>query len=58
MAKASRWYDIDVKYEGKIPETKLTGKISRNVDISGLLEILQFEGIKFRMEGKTIIVTD
>ncbi len=58
MAEASRWYDIDVKYEGKIPDTKLTGKMSRNVDISGLLEILQFEGIKFRMEGKTIIVTD
>ncbi|MFA6086280.1 FecR family protein [Mucilaginibacter sp.] len=58
MVKASRWYDIDVKYEGRIPETKLTGRMSRNVDISGLLGILQFEGIKFRIEGKTVIVTD
>jgi hypothetical protein len=58
MLKASRWYDIDVKYEGKIPTTKLTGKMSRNVDISGLLGILEFEGIKFRVEGKCIIVTD
>jgi len=58
MVKASRWYDIDVKYEGKVPETKLTGRISRNVDISGLLEILQFEGIKWRIEGKTIIVVN
>lgn len=58
MARASRWYDINVKYEGKIPATKLTGKISRNVDISGLLGILQFEGIKVRVEGRNVIVTD
>jgi ferric-dicitrate binding protein FerR (iron transport regulator) len=58
MIKASRWYDINVKYEGKIPETKLIGKVSRNVDISGLLEILQFEGIKLRVEGKNVIVTN
>ena len=58
MVNVSRWYDIDVKYEGKIPGTKLTGRMSRNVDISGLLGILQFEGIKLRIEGKTIIVTD
>jgi len=58
MVKVSRWYDINVRYEGKIPETKLTGKMSRNVDISGLLGILQFEGIKFRVEGKNVIVTN
>ena len=58
MAKATRWYDIDVKYEGKVPPTKLTGRISRNVDISGLLGILQFEGIKLRVEGKSVIVSD
>jgi len=58
MLKVSRWYDIDVKYSGKIPGTKLTGRMSRNVDISGLLGILQFEGIKLRIEGKTVIVID
>jgi uncharacterized protein YlzI (FlbEa/FlbD family) len=58
MVKASRWYDIDVKYEGKIPGTKLTGRISRSVDLSGLLGILQFEGIRFRIEGRNVIVTE
>ncbi len=56
MAKASRWYDINVVYEGNVPATKLTGRISRNVDISGLLGILQFEGIRLRVEGKNIII--
>ncbi|WP_158642876.1 FecR family protein [Mucilaginibacter ginsenosidivorax] len=58
MVKASRWYDIKVKYEGKIPKTKLTGRMSRNVDIAELLGILEFEGIKFRVEGKNITVID
>ena len=58
MTKASRWYDINVVYEGKVPSIRLTGRISRNVDISGLLGILKFEGVKFRIEGKNIIVTN
>ena len=58
MEKASRWYDINVVYEGKVSDIRLTGRISRNVDISGLLGILKFEGVKFRIEGKNIIVTN
>jgi len=58
MLQVSRWYDISVKYEGKIPETRLTGRISRNVDIKSLLEILEFEGIKWRIEGKSVIITN
>lgn len=58
MTEASRWYDLNVKYEGKVPDTKLTGKISRNVDMSGLIGILQFEGIKLKIEGKNIIVSN
>jgi len=58
MVKVSRWYDVKVKYEGKIPDTKLTGRISRSVDITGLLAILQFEGIKWRIEGRTVIITN
>ncbi|XHR95527.1 FecR family protein [Mucilaginibacter sp. UC70_90] len=58
MVKASRWYDINVIYEGKVPDTRLIGKVSRNVDISSLLETLQFEGIKLRVEGKNVIVSN
>ena len=58
MAKASRWYDIDVIYKGNIPKKRLNGRMSREVDISELLGILQFEGIKFRMEGKNLVITD
>ncbi|MGY0040979.1 FecR family protein [Pedobacter sp. NJ-S-72] len=56
MTKAARWYDINVKYEGKIPTTLLSGKVSRNVDLSGLINIMQFEGIHFRIEKNNITI--
>ncbi len=56
MKQLSRWYDVDVKYDGNIPDRKFSGSISRNVNASQILDILSFENIHFRIEGKTIIV--
>lgn len=58
MLKASRWYDINVKYEGKVPKRVLNGRMSRAADISELLGILQFGGIKYRIEGKNVIIAN
>lgn len=56
MYTAARWYDLDVIYADKIPDIKITGRISRNVNLSGLINLLQFEGLEFKIEGKTITV--
>ncbi len=56
MRGVARWYDIEVKYEGGIPTTELSGRMSRNVNLSGLIKILEFEGIKFRIEGRKVTV--
>ncbi len=56
MRKASRWYDIKVIYQGAMPDTKFTGRISRDVDISGLMDILRFEGVNLKIDGKNIII--
>jgi len=56
MNNAARWYDFKVSYENKIPDLKITGRISRNVNFSGLIDLLKFEGIKFRIQGKTVTI--
>lgn len=56
MRQISRWYDVDITYEGNIPEDRFEGKISRNVDVSQILKILELSGVNFRIEGKKIIV--
>lgn len=56
LRQASRWYDIEVEYRDKITE-RFSGQISRNVNISQLLKILEFTGkVHFEIEGKKIIV--
>lgn len=57
MRQVSRWYDLDVVYEGTMPQKEIAGKISRNVKASEVLSMLNYTGINFKIEGKKIIVT-
>lgn len=57
MRQVSRWYDVDVVFEGKLPQKQLTGNISRNVKASEVLAMLNYTGINFKIQGKKIIVT-
>jgi ferric-dicitrate binding protein FerR (iron transport regulator) len=56
MRQASRWYDIEVAYEGKIPQREFTGRISRNVKASALMNMLGYAGVKFKIEDKRITI--
>jgi ferric-dicitrate binding protein FerR (iron transport regulator) len=56
MRQLSRWYDVDVSYEGKIPDRRFSGKIYRNISALKVSDILSYNNIHFRIEGKRIIV--
>jgi len=56
MRMVSRWYDVDVTYQGEIPNQLYTGAISRNANLSGLLKILALNDIHFELRGRKIIV--
>ncbi|OKS87435.1 FecR family protein [Mucilaginibacter polytrichastri] len=56
MRQLSRWYDVDIKYEGKLPSRHFSGEISRNVNASQILDILTFKKIHYRIEEKSIII--
>jgi transmembrane sensor len=64
MKQFSRWYNVDVAYEGKIPNNKFTGEVYRNMDASKALKILSYAKINFRIEApdhrdtrKKIVIT-
>jgi ferric-dicitrate binding protein FerR (iron transport regulator) len=56
MRKVSRWYDIDVEYQGQISDRTFTGAISRRSNLSALLKILALNHIQFSIENKKLIV--
>jgi hypothetical protein len=51
-----RWYDVDVVYQGTIPERKFGGEISRNSNLSQVLKILEESKVHFTIENKKLIV--
>jgi len=56
MSQLSRWYDIEVVYQDKVPET-FVAKISKDIPVSKLLALLEMtKQVKFTIEGKKITV--
>ncbi|HWK03572.1 MAG TPA: FecR domain-containing protein [Puia sp.] len=56
MRQVSRWYDVDVHYEGRLPARKFVGGISKNADLSNLLKILEFNNVHSKVVGKVITI--
>ncbi|MEJ6980115.1 FecR domain-containing protein [Pedobacter sp. P351] len=56
MRQAGRWYDLEVAYEGKMPLKQFNGKVPNNIALSKFLEILDFSGIKFKIDGRRITI--
>jgi transmembrane sensor len=56
MRQIARWYDVQIVYEGEIPDMEFGGKISRHSNVSEVLKILELSKVHFRIEGKKIVV--
>ncbi|WP_437918102.1 FecR family protein [Sphingobacterium sp. LRF_L2] len=58
MRMISRWYDVDIKYDGEISKELYYAKISRFDNMNKLLKLLEkAQGIHFKVEGRTVIVS-
>ena len=57
MRQISRWYDLDVVYEGNMPLRTYTGIVSRSSNLSKVLLMMEKAGITFRIQEETIYVT-
>jgi transmembrane sensor len=58
MRQIARWYDVQIVYKGSVPKDEIVGRIPRSVDVSEVLHIMELIGIRFKIDGKTIIVND
>lgn len=51
MRQISRWYNVEVVYEGPLPDRNFSGKIDRQSNASEALDILKFTGLNFRIDA-------
>lgn len=56
MRILSRWYNVEVGYEGKTPDYKFGGSIPRTANISTVIKTLEYSGVHFKIEKNKIIV--
>jgi len=56
MRQIGRWYNVDIVYEGAVPEKQIHGTASRNTNLSSIIKVLSLSGIHVKMEANKIIV--
>jgi ferric-dicitrate binding protein FerR (iron transport regulator) len=56
MRQIERWFDVNVHYEGPIPEGHFSGTVGKNNSLLTVLRIFEESGLKFKIEGKELTV--
>ncbi|MBO9574046.1 MAG: DUF4974 domain-containing protein, partial [Chitinophagaceae bacterium] len=55
MRQLARWYNVEIIYENKTKEY-FQGKMDRGLTLNQVLDILEQTGIRFRLQGRQLIV--
>lgn len=56
MRQLETWYDVTVTYEGAVPERSFGGAMQRSLPLTRVLNILEENNVRFKVEGRNIIV--
>jgi transmembrane sensor len=56
MRQLTRWYDVDVVFEGKVPNIRVGGFIHKDVNLSTVMEFLGENGVQYKIEGNKITI--
>jgi len=56
MRQIERWFDVNVHYQGPVPDGHYSGTVGRNTSLLTVLKILEESGVKFKLEGNELTV--
>ena len=57
MRQIARWYDVEIVFEGKVPEERFDGEILRSSNLTEVFKILQLSNVHFKVEDRKVTVT-
>lgn len=58
MRELSRWYDVEVVFEGKIPSETFTGRVSKFLDLNQVLTLVKSPKIHIITTGRRIMIKE
>ncbi len=56
MRQLARWYDVEVSYEGQIPQREFSGEMQRDLSLSGMIRLLEKGKIHVKLEGRKLVI--
>jgi ferric-dicitrate binding protein FerR (iron transport regulator) len=56
MRQVSRWYDVDIEYEGNLPNEKYGGRIRKSLPLSAVIDMMKMNGVECSLNGKILRV--
>ena len=56
LRQVSRWYDLDIVYKSKIPDVLFSGKLSKELNLSQIIKVLNDMQVKCGLEGKKLVI--
>jgi ferric-dicitrate binding protein FerR (iron transport regulator) len=58
MRQLSRWYNVEVVYEGRLKERRLVGQVYRSYTLAQVLAVLEAADLHFRIENRKLVVRE
>jgi transmembrane sensor len=56
MRQFARWYDVEIEYPQGVPDIQLWGRVQRNLPLMEMLNGLGELNVKFKLNGRKLIV--
>lgn len=56
MRQISRWYDVEVVYQGTIPPSKFAGQASRKITLNQMMDIIKASGVQVTLKDRTLFI--
>lgn len=57
LRQIERWYNVQVRIEGQLPDIYLTGTIPNSMKLSSVMKVLELNKIKCSLQGNELIVS-
>lgn len=58
LRDVAHWYNVAIKYSGRVPDERFSGEISRSSKLKDVLKILEINGITFEIKENIITVVN
>ncbi|NML36729.1 FecR family protein [Chitinophaga sp. G-6-1-13] len=56
LRQLARWYDLELQFEGGVPEEHLTASFPRNTSLDNIIKMLELSGVRCKLDNRRLTV--